>query len=1216
MVKADVTRNYYADLQVNPAASADDIKKQFKKLDRNPGKEAEFNSRFQAIQSAHEVLADQQQRAKYDSDRIKAGAFTSYSTPTRPNMPPRAPNTNFPPPPPRPPPPSANKSAYPTTPPSGANRYTRYARAEGTKYGPGQDDSQARMNAFRAWEQMNHAQSPKGNRMPPKPPRPFGEYNYRSGREASNNIPKESTPKMRPGWEQFQETNADGPNLNRASTTRTPRKQGFAPGTPGGDEPAARNASAYFNVMRGERRYPGGAQPQFESPLSGSTPTMKKPDPMGRFRSQSGDEDPSRAAKERISTPYATSGGERTYLSSSGLGRSASTREPQKWKEWNAPPPTNYRSPESQTSSGRHHSASPKMKSAHRQRSLSVSSTSSSTSSEDSVRIGSEEAFYASAKKAHGARPARAADVNGEGHRRPSNQPFVDLDDHQAKGVGETPPKAMPNLFRNTRNAWCQQEEAIKHAAFPNGTTDDPNERSQHLKEREAHHTRPSQAEPTVANAPNSSPWHREEPQHPLKKSGSWHENQQKDSMNGSGTWEKTDKPTMYEYPGLSPSFISSSAKCSEQWPCKSQKKPQSPPTGTPYWAIPSSVWPKKPIAVQEEYRNPTQWNRKTTDPSFNRANKMPNTSFTFPTENQPFSDMPPISKDFESHSSENINTTFSPTEWSGKFTGNAAEYFGPIPGKADHAARSKGSPTRGRHTGRIPLQEGEQQGGMPQIPPTKVPVQSSSLGQAKFSPEEWAQIFKEQKWAFPPPPPPLSPNRQSNFKRPKTPRKQSRSTNKRPAVPKPASVRATVDDSGEEVVGDGTGSNVESLSSHTSVDGNAMDIDPTFTPPGDQSRPIANNLTPKPTESTPKQCSQHGSGPPVPPRDTGTRLDQEDASDLNLGNLKNVAPFIPGNDGLKDLGDLSNTLPFESRPAARTNSLTPRRLALPNPPKAPDTLDKLNQNAWERYLAQMRAYMFEWNGYNRKMLAHFNDRQREVENGLAPEWMSAVGEGSGDKGGYGKYMQGVEEDFRVRAHWDVSWEKHRECLRGLGKFSTTTPQQYNNGALFHLNSKPTVRLIHHHNYFPTATDVLTPFAEAKPVWRNGILHTTQAPPLDALPAHMSTGEVHRLIAPRDQKYQSNFVEFRQNKIVYRRYAGLFFCACVDANDNELAYLEAIHFFVEVLDSFFGNVCELDLVFNFYKVYAILDEVFLAGEIEETSKQVVLTRLEHLDKLE
>ncbi len=124
-------------------------------------------------------------------------------------------------------------------------------------------------------------------------------------------------------------------------------------------------------------------------------------------------------------------------------------------------------------------------------------------------------------------------------------------------------------------------------------------------------------------------------------------------------------------------------------------------------------------------------------------------------------------------------------------------------------------------------------------------------------------------------------------------------------------------------------------------------------------------------------------------------------------------------------------------------------------------------------------------------------------------------------------------------------------------------------------------------------------------------LRPTNHPP--SKPLH----QIHRLIAPRDQKHQSNFVEFRNtSKIVYRRYAGLFFCACVDTNDNELAYLEAIHFFVEVLDAFFGNVCELDLVFNFYKVYAILDEVFLAGEIEETSKQVVLTRLEHLDKLE
>ena len=44
-------------------------------------------------------------------------------------------------------------------------------------------------------------------------------------------------------------------------------------------------------------------------------------------------------------------------------------------------------------------------------------------------------------------------------------------------------------------------------------------------------------------------------------------------------------------------------------------------------------------------------------------------------------------------------------------------------------------------------------------------------------------------------------------------------------------------------------------------------------------------------------------------------------------------------------------------------------------------------------------------------------------------------------------------------------------------------------------------------------------------------------------------------------------------------------------------YLEAIHNFVEVLNEYFHNVCQLDLVFNFYKVYSVVDEAFLAGEI-------------------
>jgi AP-2 complex subunit sigma-1 len=86
-------------------------------------------------------------------------------------------------------------------------------------------------------------------------------------------------------------------------------------------------------------------------------------------------------------------------------------------------------------------------------------------------------------------------------------------------------------------------------------------------------------------------------------------------------------------------------------------------------------------------------------------------------------------------------------------------------------------------------------------------------------------------------------------------------------------------------------------------------------------------------------------------------------------------------------------------------------------------------------------------------------------------------------------------------------------------------------------------------------------------------------------------------------------------QLVYRRYAGLYFCLCVDVSDNELVALELIHLFVEALDAYFGNVCELDLVFNFAKVYQMLDEIVVGGELIETSKARILQRVDELDQL-
>ncbi|KAM0900357.1 hypothetical protein ACQ4PT_020718 [Festuca glaucescens] len=121
--------------------------------------------------------------------------------------------------------------------------------------------------------------------------------------------------------------------------------------------------------------------------------------------------------------------------------------------------------------------------------------------------------------------------------------------------------------------------------------------------------------------------------------------------------------------------------------------------------------------------------------------------------------------------------------------------------------------------------------------------------------------------------------------------------------------------------------------------------------------------------------------------------------------------------------------------------------------------------------------------------------------------------------------------------------------------------------------------------------------------------------PLEDSEKHKVEYEVHRLVVNRDPKF-TNFVEFRTHKVIYRRYAGLFFSICVDITDNELVYLECIHLFVEILDHFFSNVCELDLVFNFHKVYLILDEFILAGELQETSKKAIIERMGELEKLD
>ncbi|XP_035290362.1 AP-1 complex subunit sigma-1A-like isoform X1 [Anguilla anguilla] len=109
--------------------------------------------------------------------------------------------------------------------------------------------------------------------------------------------------------------------------------------------------------------------------------------------------------------------------------------------------------------------------------------------------------------------------------------------------------------------------------------------------------------------------------------------------------------------------------------------------------------------------------------------------------------------------------------------------------------------------------------------------------------------------------------------------------------------------------------------------------------------------------------------------------------------------------------------------------------------------------------------------------------------------------------------------------------------------------------------------------------------------------------------------ELMQVVLARKPKMCS-FLEWRDLKIVYKRYASLYFCCVVEEQDNELITLEIIHRFVELLDKYFGSVCELDIIFNFEKAYFILDEFLMGGEIQDTSKKSVLKAIEQADLLQ
>lgn len=77
-------------------------------------------------------------------------------------------------------------------------------------------------------------------------------------------------------------------------------------------------------------------------------------------------------------------------------------------------------------------------------------------------------------------------------------------------------------------------------------------------------------------------------------------------------------------------------------------------------------------------------------------------------------------------------------------------------------------------------------------------------------------------------------------------------------------------------------------------------------------------------------------------------------------------------------------------------------------------------------------------------------------------------------------------------------------------------------------------------------------------------------------------------------------------QITYRTYATLSFIMISTSTESPLALIDLIQVFVEALDRMFENVCELDLIFGYETMHAVLSEMIVGGVVVETNLEKIV----------
>jgi AP-3 complex subunit sigma len=103
---------------------------------------------------------------------------------------------------------------------------------------------------------------------------------------------------------------------------------------------------------------------------------------------------------------------------------------------------------------------------------------------------------------------------------------------------------------------------------------------------------------------------------------------------------------------------------------------------------------------------------------------------------------------------------------------------------------------------------------------------------------------------------------------------------------------------------------------------------------------------------------------------------------------------------------------------------------------------------------------------------------------------------------------------------------------------------------------------------------------------------------------------VFDMIASRDSKGSNIIFDVEyglvKRKLIYRLYGSIYLVMIVDDCESELAIMDFIHVFMQVLDGIFNSICELDIIMNPEKIYLAIDEMISGGIVIETSTSEII----------